>query len=197
PHRTRIHSAPGQGLWLSPCLAPECRSRRSQSRRRGGACRFPQGMKPVADPLFEKIALIGVGLIGSSIARVIRREGLARRVSIATRRSETLERARALDLGEEYHLDSAAAVRDADCVVVSVPVGSSADVAREIAGALKPGAILTDVGSTKSSVIEQMAPFLPEGVHFIPGHPIAGTEHSGPDAGFAELFEGRWCILTP
>jgi len=154
-------------------------------------------MKPVADPLFEKIALIGVGLIGSSIARVIRREGLARRVSIATRRSETLERARALDLGEEYHLDSAAAVRDADCVVVSVPVGSSADVAREIAGALKPGAILTDVGSTKSSAIEQMAPFLPEGVHFIPGHPIAGTEHSGPDAGFAELFEGRWCILTP
>jgi cyclohexadieny/prephenate dehydrogenase len=93
--------------------------------------------------------------------------------------------------------DAAEAVRDADLVVVSVPVGASGAVARRIAGSLKPGAIVTDVGSTKGSVIAQMAPELPDNVHFIPGHPIAGTEHSGPDAGFAELFEGRWCILTP
>ena len=88
-------------------------------------------------------------------------------------------------------------MRDADLVVVSVPVGASGDVAKAISGALKPGAILTDVGSTKGSVVAQMTPHVPEGVHFIPGHPIAGTEHSGPDSGFADLFDGRWCILTP
>jgi len=151
----------------------------------------------VADPLFDKIALIGIGLIGSSIARVIRREGLAKTIAIATRRAETLARARDLGLGDEYFAKAADAVADADLVIVSVPVGASGSVAREIAGALKPGAIVTDVGSTKQSVIEQMKPALPDFVHFIPGHPIAGTEHSGPDAGFAELFEGRWCILTP
>ncbi|WEX10062.1 prephenate/arogenate dehydrogenase family protein [Chelativorans sp. AA-79] len=151
----------------------------------------------MADPLFDKIALVGIGLIGSSIARVVRREGLAGTVAISTRHPETLARARALDLGDAYFSSAAEAVTDADLVIVSVPVGASGDVAAEIAGALKPGAIVSDVGSTKSSVIQQMAPKLPGTVHFIPGHPIAGTEHSGPDAGFAELFEGRWCILTP
>jgi len=148
-------------------------------------------------PLFERIALVGIGLIGSSLAHVIRREGLAGRVAITTRSAATLERARELGLGDEYHADPQDAVAGADLVIVSVPVGSSGDVTRAIAPALKPGAILTDVGSTKSSVIAQMAPEVPAGVHFIPGHPIAGTERSGPDAGFAELFEGRWCILTP
>jgi cyclohexadieny/prephenate dehydrogenase len=149
------------------------------------------------DPHFKKVALIGIGLIGSSIARAIARDGLADHVAIATRSAETLKRAEELNLGDSYTTDLAECVRDADLVIVSVPVGSSGAVAEAIAPGLKPGAILTDVGSTKASVIAQMAPHVPEGVHFIPGHPIAGTEHSGPDAGFADLFEGRWCILTP
>ena len=149
------------------------------------------------DPLFPKIALIGIGLIGSSLAHVVRREGLAGHVAVSSRSAATLRRAEELGLGHSWHADSRDAVRDADLVVISVPVGASGAVAEQIAPALKPGAILTDVGSTKGSVVAQVTPFVPEGVHFIPGHPIAGTEHSGPDAGFAELFEGRWCILTP
>lgn len=151
----------------------------------------------MSQPLFDTIALVGIGLIGSSLARVIRREGLAREIVISTRSAATLERARQLGLGDRYESDAGDAVRDADLVIVSVPVGSSGEVAARIAGSLKPGAIVTDVGSTKASVIAQMQPELPANVHFIPGHPIAGTEHSGPDAGFADLFEGRWCILTP
>jgi cyclohexadieny/prephenate dehydrogenase len=151
----------------------------------------------MSEPLFDKIALIGIGLIGSSLARVIRREGLARHIAISTRSAPTLARAEELGLGDSYATDAKLAVKDADLIIVSVPVGSSGVVAADIASALKPGAILTDVGSTKASVIAQMAPFIPEGVHFIPGHPLAGTEKSGPDAGFAELFENRWCIFTP
>jgi cyclohexadieny/prephenate dehydrogenase len=109
----------------------------------------------------------------------------------------TLDTARALDLGDSYHTSNAEAVRDADLVIVSVPVGASEAVAREIGSHLKPGAIVTDVGSTKASVVSQMAPHIPAHAHFIAGHPIAGTEQSGPEAGFAELFENRWCILTP
>ncbi|WP_420960577.1 prephenate/arogenate dehydrogenase family protein [Brucella sp. IR073] len=146
---------------------------------------------------FDKIALVGIGLIGSSLARVIRREGLAAHIAIATRSAETLGRAEELGLGDSYTTDNAEAGKDADLVIVSVPVGSSGLVAKQIAGSLKEGAIVSDVGSTKGSVIAQMQPELPENVHFIPGHPIAGTEYSGPDAGFAELFTGRWCILTP
>ncbi|MBN9222128.1 MAG: prephenate/arogenate dehydrogenase family protein [Mesorhizobium sp.] len=151
----------------------------------------------MTSPMFEKIALVGIGLIGSSLARVIRREGLARHVAISTRSEATLKRAEALGLGDSYTTDAKEAVRDADLVIVSVPVGSSGAVAEEIAPALKKGAILTDVGSTKASVIAQMQPHVPEGVHFIPGHPLAGTEKSGPDAGFADLFANRWCIFTP
>ncbi|RVA49911.1 prephenate dehydrogenase/arogenate dehydrogenase family protein, partial [Mesorhizobium sp. M7A.F.Ca.CA.004.09.1.2] len=147
--------------------------------------------------MFEKIALVGIGLIGSSLARVIRREGLARHVAISTRSAATLARAEELGLGDSYTTDARETVRDADLVIISVPVGSSGAVAEEIAPALKPGAILTDVGSTKASVIAQMQPYVPEGVHFIPGHPLAGTEKSGPDAGFADLFDNRWCIFTP
>jgi cyclohexadieny/prephenate dehydrogenase len=146
---------------------------------------------------FDKIALIGIGLIGSSLARVIEREGLAGQIVISTRSESTLARAKELGLGDSYSLDSAEAVKGADLVIVSVPVGSSGAVARQIAGSLKPGAIVTDVGSTKGSVIAQMQPELPANVHFIPGHPLAGTEYSGPDAGFADLFANRWCILTP
>jgi cyclohexadieny/prephenate dehydrogenase len=148
-------------------------------------------------PLFEKIALIGIGLIGSSLARVIRREGLATEITISSRGIETLRRAEELKLGDRYATDAAEAVRDADLVIISVPVGASGAVAAEIAPALKQGAIVTDVGSTKRSVIAQIEPHIPAGVHFIPGHPLAGTEKSGPDAGFADLFDNRWCIFTP
>ena len=149
------------------------------------------------DPMFDRIALIGIGLIGSSLARKIRQENLAAEIVISTRSQETLARAAELGLGDRYVSDPAEAVVEADLVIVSVPVGSSGAVAERIASSLKAGAIVTDVGSTKASVIAQMQPHMPEHVHFIPGHPLAGTEKSGPDAGFAELFENRWCILTP
>jgi cyclohexadieny/prephenate dehydrogenase len=147
--------------------------------------------------LFDRITLIGIGLIGSSIARDIKELGLAGELVISTRSEATLKRAEELGLGDRYVASAAEAVKGADLVIVSVPVGSSGVVAEQIAPNLKPGAILTDVGSTKASVIAQMAPHVPEGVHFIAGHPLAGTEKSGPDAGFAGLFRGRWCILTP
>ncbi|SCB15872.1 prephenate/arogenate dehydrogenase family protein [Rhizobium lusitanum] len=146
---------------------------------------------------FDRIALIGIGLIGSSIAHDIKRLGLAKEIVISTRSAETLKRAEELKLGDRYTPSSAEAVKDADLVIVSVPVGASESVAKEISAHLKPGAIVTDVGSTKASVIAQMQPHMPANVHFIPGHPLAGTEKSGPDAGFAGLFEGRWCIFTP
>ncbi|MGR6468248.1 prephenate/arogenate dehydrogenase family protein [Rhizobium sp. PAMB 3182] len=151
----------------------------------------------MSNVLFDRIALIGIGLIGSSIARDIKKYGLAKEVVISSRSADTLKRAEELELGDRYVASAADAVKDADLVVVSVPVGASAAVAAEIAGSLKPGAIVTDVGSTKASVIAQMQPHMPDNVHFIPGHPIAGTERSGPDAGFSGLFSGRWCILTP
>lgn len=151
----------------------------------------------MSKPLFERVALIGIGLIGSSIARDIRELGLAGEVVISSRSTETLKRAEQLSLGDRYVASAAEAVRDADLVIISVPVGASGTVAKEIGGRLKPGAIVTDVGSTKASVIAQMAPHMPENVHFIPGHPLAGTEKSGPDAGFTGLFRDRWCIFTP
>ena len=148
-------------------------------------------------PMFAKVALIGLGLIGSSLSHVMRREGLAGTIAGAAKTERTIERARELGLADSYHRDPAAAAADADLVFLNVPVGSMGAVAERIAPALKPGAILTDVGSVKQAVIRDVAPHVPAGVHFIPGHPIAGTEQSGPDAGFAELFENRWCILTP
>ncbi len=148
-------------------------------------------------PVFQRLALIGIGLIGSSIARVARQRGLAGEIVVSTRSEQTLVRAEALELGDAYHLSAANAVRDADAVIVSVPVGASGAVAEQIAPALKPGAIVSDAGSVKAQVIAGMAPHMPQGVHFVPAHPVAGTEFSGPDAGFADLFDGRWCILTP
>lgn len=145
----------------------------------------------------KKLALIGIGLIGSSIALAARRQGLVEVISIATRRQETLDEARELGLGDIYTLDAAEAVRGADLVILCAPVGAYADLAAAIAPALAPGAILSDVGSVKEHVVHVVGPHVPAGVSFIPGHPIAGTEHSGPAAGFAELFAGRWCVLTP
>jgi cyclohexadieny/prephenate dehydrogenase len=151
----------------------------------------------MSEPLFDKVALIGIGLIGSSIAINIRERGLAREVAVSTRTAPTLKRAEELRLGTSYVLDPAEAVRDADLVILSVPVRASGPVTEAIAPALKSGAIVSDVGSVKGAVVAAMRPHLPPDVHFVPAHPIAGTEHSGPDAGFLELFENRWTILTP
>lgn len=148
-------------------------------------------------PIFEKLTLIGIGLIGSSIARVARKKNLANHIAISSRSAGTLARAKELKLGDSYCEDAVDAVADADCVIVCVPVGASEAVARSMAPGLKKGAIVSDVGSVKRAVIDQMQPHLPDTVHFIPAHPVAGTEKSGPDAGFDSLFENRWCILTP
>ena len=147
--------------------------------------------------MFDKVTLIGIGLIGSSLAHVMRRERLADHIAGHARSSATRDRAMELGLVDSIHKRAGEAVIDADMVIVCVPVGACAAVAAEIGPHLKPGAIVTDVGSVKTRVVEMMVPHMPDGVHFIGGHPIAGTEQSGPDAGFASLFEGRWCILTP
>ncbi len=147
--------------------------------------------------LFERIALIGVGLIGSSLARRIRRDGLAREVVACARTRETIDKVLALGLADRVSADPAAAVTNADLVVIATPLSAYAEIGRRIGPALAPGAIVTDVGSVKSSAIRDLKPLLPASVQFVAGHPVAGTEHSGPESGFAELFEGRWCILTP
>ena len=146
---------------------------------------------------FRKLALIGIGLIGSSIALAARRQGLVETIAISTRSAATLEEARELKLGDVYSLDAAEAVRGADLVILCAPVGAYEAIIQTIAPALAPGAILSDVGSVKEHVVKVVGPHVPAGVSFIPGHPIAGTEHSGPSAGFPELFAGRWCVLTP
>ncbi|WP_068310648.1 prephenate/arogenate dehydrogenase family protein [Polycladidibacter hongkongensis] len=151
----------------------------------------------MSDPLFSRVALIGIGLIGSSLARVMAREKLASEVIISTRSESTLARAEELGLGDRYYLDAAQAVKGADLVILCVPVGACGAVAKHIGPHLAEGAIVTDVGSVKASVIEAVAPHIPPHAHLIAGHPVAGTEYSGPDAGFASLFENRRCILTP
>lgn len=149
------------------------------------------------NPNFERIALIGLGLIGGSISYASKKAGVVGTVVGTARTAET--RARALELGiiDEAFETAAEAVKDADLVILCTPLGTFEAISKEIAPHLKPGAIVSDVGSAKKSVIRDMAPNLPEGVHLVPGHPVAGTEESGPEAGFAELFEQRWCILTP
>ena len=151
----------------------------------------------MSETLFDRVALIGFGLIGSSLARVLRRDSPATTIVACARRAETLAAVRRLDLADETTDDPARAAEGADLVVVATPLSAYAEIGRRIAPALRRGAILTDVGSVKEAVIRDLQPSLPEGVHFVPGHPVAGTEHSGPEAGFAELFRGRWCILTP
>jgi cyclohexadieny/prephenate dehydrogenase len=149
------------------------------------------------EPLFHRVALIGIGLIGSSLALALKGRGLAGHVAISSRTRKTLERAAELKLGDSYHQDAGEAVRGADLVMICAPVGAIAAIAEQIGAHLEAGSILSDVGSVKQAVIRDVMPHLPEGVHFVPGHPVAGTEHSGPEAGFEELFENRWCILTP
>jgi cyclohexadieny/prephenate dehydrogenase len=151
----------------------------------------------VTGPIFQRMAVIGCGLIGSSIIHAARASGAVGAVAIADTSQAARERISALGLGDLVTGDAAEAVRDADLVVFATPVLAVGAALKAAAGALKPGAILTDVGSVKSSVAEALAAGAPEGVFVVPGHPIAGTEQSGPDAGFAELFQGRWTILTP
>jgi cyclohexadieny/prephenate dehydrogenase len=151
----------------------------------------------MSEPGFGRIALLGIGLIGSSIAHAAKRAGIASHIAGYSRSAESREAAARIGFCHSLHDDMAAAVRDADIVVLCLPIGALGPAAEAIASALKPGAILTDVGSVKMAVVRDVGPHVPAGVHFIPGHPIAGTEKSGPDAGFATLFDNRWCILTP
>ncbi len=151
----------------------------------------------MAAALFERVALIGLGLMGSSLGHVMKREGLAGHVVGAARTDAT--RARALEIGfvDSVEEDLAAAVRGADLVMLCTHLGAYVEVVRAFAPELEPGAIVSDVGSAKQAVIRDLSPLIPAGVHLVPGHPVSGTEHSGPDAGFASLFENRWTILTP
>ncbi len=151
----------------------------------------------MSDPLFQQVTLIGIGHIGSSIARALRKFNLAGRIVASDRSVAALAEAETLGLADAYVASAAAAVAGSDLVIVCVPIGAYAEVGPEIAARLEPGAILTDVGSVKQAVIRDLGPHVPAGVHFVPGHPIAGTEHSGPASGFAELFDGRWWVLTP
>jgi cyclohexadieny/prephenate dehydrogenase len=147
--------------------------------------------------MFNRLALIGVGLIGSSIARAAKEQGLVRSIVATARSPKTRKRVAELGIADQVVEANAAAVEGADLVIVCIPVGACGEVAKEIAPHLAPGAIVSDVGSVKGQVLRDMGQYLPKNVHFIPAHPVAGTEFSGPDAGFAELFVNRWCILTP
>jgi cyclohexadieny/prephenate dehydrogenase len=147
--------------------------------------------------IYERAALIGLGLIAGSMSLAMKKHGLAGETVGTAKSAETRDVAREIGL-VDHVLDTAAeAVKDADLVVLAVPVGAMGEVAREIGPHLKPGATVTDVGSVKRAVIEAVAPHMPAGVDFVPAHPLAGTEHSGPRSGFAELFENRWCLIVP
>ncbi len=152
---------------------------------------------PLGAPLFQRAAIIGLGLIGSSLARVIRRKGLAREIAAYDASGDVRRRLRELSIADVVAESAADAVAGADLVVLCAPVGATGEIAREIGPHLAAGAIVSDVGSVKSSILAAVAPHLPASVHFIPAHPVAGTEQSGPDAGFSSLFLNRWTILTP
>lgn len=148
-------------------------------------------------PIFDRVTIIGLGLIGSSLCHVIRQEGLAKTIAGSAKSEATLKTAERLNLCDALYADPAEAAADADLIILCSPIGTYGPLAEKIAPVLKPGVIVSDVGSVKGAVVRDIGPHMPEGVHFIPGHPVAGTEHSGPESGFAELFDGRWTILTP
>ncbi|MGL4635576.1 MAG: prephenate/arogenate dehydrogenase family protein [Beijerinckiaceae bacterium] len=148
-------------------------------------------------PLFERLTLIGLGLIGSSLARAAREKGLAGHITCVDQSAQVCSRALELGIVDEATSDVATGVKDADLVVLCVPVGVAGAVAAAMGPHLKSGATVSDVGSVKGAVVKAVQPYLHEAVHFVPAHPVAGTENSGPDSGFAALFVGRWCILTP
>jgi cyclohexadieny/prephenate dehydrogenase len=147
--------------------------------------------------LYNRLALIGVGLIGSSIARAARAQGAVGSIVATARSPQTRKRVAELGLADQAVESNAAAVAGADLVILCIPVGACGAVAKEIGPHLAAGATVSDVGSVKGAIVRDMGPHIPKGVHFVPAHPVAGTEYSGPDAGFAELFVNRWCILTP
>ncbi|UTW55153.1 prephenate/arogenate dehydrogenase family protein [Kordiimonas sp. SCSIO 12610] len=147
--------------------------------------------------IFNTITIIGAGLIGSSLARAIKRGKLAETLVLCDQDLPTLDEAKSLALADVYEIDARLAVEDADLVVYAIPVGVIATVGEIVSANLKTGAIISDVGSVKKTVLDALTPFIPDGVHLVPGHPVAGTEQSGPSAGFASLFDDRWCILTP
>jgi cyclohexadieny/prephenate dehydrogenase len=150
-----------------------------------------------AAPQFKRLALIGFGLIGGSIARAAKAQGLAGEIVTTARSEKTRARVKELGIVDAVVATNAEAVKGADLIILCIPVGACGAVAQEIAPHLAPGAIISDVGSVKGAIVREMGPHLPDVVHFVPAHPVAGTEHSGPDSGFAELFINRWCILTP
>jgi cyclohexadieny/prephenate dehydrogenase len=160
--------------------------------RRGGGRRSGR-----TAPLFERVTIIGLGLIGSSLARALRQQKLAREIVACEADAKSRAVAKKLKLADRVLSDAGAAVAGADLVVVAVPQSAYAAVGAAIGARLKRGAIVTDVGSVKEAAARVLGKYLGRDVEFVPGHPIAGTEHSGPAAGFAELFVGRWCILTP
>ncbi|MEW5704204.1 MAG: prephenate/arogenate dehydrogenase family protein [Pseudomonadota bacterium] len=147
--------------------------------------------------LFERVALIGLGLIGSSIARVMKRDGLADEIVGCARSEETRKKAMELGFLDRVTAEAGEAAEGADLVILCTPLGTYKVLGEAVAPHLKKGAILSDVGSVKGAVLKVLGPLVPEGVHFVPAHPVAGTEHSGPEAGFDTLFDGRWCVLTP
>jgi cyclohexadieny/prephenate dehydrogenase len=152
----------------------------------------------MSEVIFPRLTIIGPGLIGGSIARAAKLYGgIAGEIVVSSRSQKTLDRVRELGFADTIEPNPAKASEGADCVILCTPVGTYAALAEAIAPSLKPGAIISDVGSTKQSVIRDIGPYVPAGVHFVPAHPMAGTEFSGPDSGFAELFQGRWCLLTP
>ena len=151
----------------------------------------------MTQPVYDRVALIGLGLIASSMFWAMKRGGLAGEVTGYARSQATRDTAREIGLCDRVCDSAAEAAEGADLVVLCVPVGAMGGVAKEIAGVLKPGTTVSDVGSVKRSVISAVAPHLPDDVHFVPAHPLAGTEHSGPESGFAELFDNRWCIIVP
>ncbi|MEQ8965747.1 MAG: prephenate/arogenate dehydrogenase family protein [Azospirillaceae bacterium] len=148
-------------------------------------------------PVFERLALLGLGLIGSSAARACKEFGLAREVVGHARSVATRQKAMELGFLDRVEADPAEAVRGADAVMICTPIGAYKALAEAALPAVEPGAVVTDVGSVKACVVRDLRPHLPAGVHLVPGHPVAGTEHSGPESGFAELFAGRFCLLTP
>lgn len=152
---------------------------------------------PLQDPLFAQLTIVGVGLIGSSLLRVARQRNLATRLVAVDASEAVCVRVREIGIADDVTSDAREGVRGADLVILCTPVAAIETVARDIAAHLAAGVILSDVGSVKGAVVAGIQPHLPDSVHFIPAHPVAGTEYSGPDAGFSTLFVDRWCILTP
>ncbi len=146
---------------------------------------------------FNRVTFIGFGLINSSLARVFKSKSLAKEICAYSRRKETLLKIKDLNIADYIYDDIKQSVENSDLIILGVPVGVMSSLVQEFASSLKSDAIITDVGSIKKGLIDSISLVLPKGVHFVPGHPIAGTENSGPESGFEDLFKGRWCILTP